>query len=597
MRGQKPAAHITIPCLSLLHADSGGSHGGLRSPRLSFSPVSKICTNLYKSWVSARSPFASAESWGFLLGLMWIRRASALLRGIRCPRRFAAPRMLLRAGSAPSSSLTSYCGSDSGFCWNKHRLHLMLGIIISGQTVIILGSNQNSVFAQDASVAEEATENDQGQVYVTGLRKIEDGSVISNGKLDEAEKFFQAALDEATKGFGAKDPHVASSCNNLAELYRVKKAYEKAEPLYLEAINILEDTFGAVDVRVGAALHNLGQFYLALRKLEQARKCYERALKIKGRVLGYGHTEYADTMYHLGRVLHLQGKEKEAEDLIRESIRILEEAGLGESATCIRRMRYLTQIPLNSNRLAEAENFQRKILHILELSKGWDSIDTVIAAENLALTLQSLGNLIEAKELLERCLAARQKIFPQNHVQVAANMLHLARVAMLNSNNLRKVKVSEASGELDNAKLLLNTSVRIVKDILGSSGMNQNSFKSSNSEGEKDRHVALIIQLQSLDSLGLLDVQRRELVEARETFEYPIEVEHALRDCISIFKEPCTRSMVLDARTVKKEYLSCLKHLRNLATTTMEESQKSIVLQELIDEAQRIEAELLPRRH
>ncbi|XP_065047727.1 uncharacterized protein LOC135678627 isoform X3 [Musa acuminata AAA Group] len=543
---------------------------------------------------------------------MWIRRASALLRGIRCPRRFAAPRMLLRAGSAPSSSLTSYCGSDSGFSWNKHRLDLMLGIIISGQTaVIILRSNQNSVFAQDASVAEQATENDQGQVY-TGLRKIEDGSVISNvhtskwriftdngrdlflkGKLDEAEKFFQAALDEAMKGFGAKDPHVASSCNNLAELYRVKKAYEKAEPLYLEAINILEDTFGADDVRVGAALHNLGQFYLALRKLEQARKCYE----IKGRVLGYGHTQYADTMYHLGRVLHLQGKKKEAEDLIRESIRILEEAGLGESATCIRRMRYLTQILLNSNRLAETENFQRKILHILELSKGWDSIDTVLAAENLALTLQSLGNLIEAKELLERCLVARQNIFPQNHVQVAGNMLHLARVAMLNSNNLRKLKVSEASSELDIAKLLLNTSVRIAKDILGSSGMNQNSFKSSHSEGEKDRHVALIIQLQSLDSLGLLDVQRRELVEARETFEYPFEVEHALRDCISIFTEPCTRSMVLDAPNVKKEYLSCLKHLHNLATTTMEESQKSIVLQELIDEAQRIEAELLPRRH
>lgn len=55
--------------------------------------------------------------------------------------------------------------------------------------------------------------------------------------------------------------------------------------------------------------------------------------------------------------------------------------------------------------------------------------------------------------------------------------------------------------------------------------------------------------------------------------------------------------MVLDAPNVKKEYLSCLKHLHNLATTTMEESQKSIVLQELIDEAQRIEAELLPRRH
>lgn len=52
-------------------------------------------------------------------------------------------------------------------------------ILVCGTAVIILRSNQNSVFAQDASVAEQATENDQGQVY-TGLRKIEDGSVISN---------------------------------------------------------------------------------------------------------------------------------------------------------------------------------------------------------------------------------------------------------------------------------------------------------------------------------------------------------------------------------------------------------------------------------
>ncbi|RWW22056.1 hypothetical protein GW17_00013763 [Ensete ventricosum] len=109
---------------------------------------------------------------------------------------------------------TSYCDSGSGFSWNKHRLDLMLGFIISGQT----GTSFNTFDAYFLS----------------------------------------------------------------AELYRVKKAYEKAEPLYLKAINILEDTFGADDVRyghvsisVGAALHNLGQFYLALRKLEQARKCYE----------------------------------------------------------------------------------------------------------------------------------------------------------------------------------------------------------------------------------------------------------------------------------------------------------------------------------
>lgn len=34
-----------------------------------------------------------------------------------------------------------------------------------------------------------------------------------------------------------------------AELYRVKKDFEKAEPLYTEAINILEEYFGVNDVR------------------------------------------------------------------------------------------------------------------------------------------------------------------------------------------------------------------------------------------------------------------------------------------------------------------------------------------------------------
>lgn len=41
------------------------------------------------------------------------------------------------------------------------------------------------------------------------------------GRLDEAEKYFTRALEEAKKGFGEEDPHVASSCNNLVTLLTV----------------------------------------------------------------------------------------------------------------------------------------------------------------------------------------------------------------------------------------------------------------------------------------------------------------------------------------------------------------------------------------
>ncbi|KAK4410559.1 hypothetical protein Sango_0128900 [Sesamum angolense] len=43
-------------------------------------------------------------------------------------------------------------------------------------------------------------------------------------------------------------------------------------------------------------------------------------------------------------VLHLQGKEKDAEDLIVDSIRILEAGGRGESFLCLRRLQYLAQV-------------------------------------------------------------------------------------------------------------------------------------------------------------------------------------------------------------------------------------------------------------
>ncbi|KAF9626572.1 hypothetical protein IFM89_035457 [Coptis chinensis] len=135
-------------------------------------------------------------------------------------------------------------------------------------------------------------------------------------------------------------------------------------------------------MRVGAALHNLGQFYLVQWQLEKAHIYYERALKIKGRVLGHGHTDYADTMYHLGTVMYLEGKENDSETLIRNSISILEEGGQVESFTCLRRLRYLSRILLKSNRLTEAENVQRRILHIMELSKGRKSLETAIAAEH-----------------------------------------------------------------------------------------------------------------------------------------------------------------------------------------------------------------------
>nr|XP_043621803.1 protein KINESIN LIGHT CHAIN-RELATED 3 isoform X2 [Erigeron canadensis] len=349
----------------------------------------------------------------------------------------------------------------------------------------------------------------------TDFRKLDETSVVSNihtskwrvftdnardlflqGKLEDAERLFVGALEQAKQGFGIRDPHVASSCNNLAELYRVKKAFDKAEPLYLEAISILEASYGDEDIRVGAALHNLGQFYLVQKKVDEALTCYERALKIKRRALGEGHADYAETMYHLGKVLYLKGNAKDAEVLIKDSIRIIEEGGQAESLLCMRRLQYLVQIYINVGKFPDALNIQRKILHTMEMSKGWESLETVIAAESLALIiLKSSGSLMEAKELLQRCLDSRRKLLPQDHIQIAANMLHMARVECL---LYKKTSgdISEAAILIDNARDHLGNAIRIAQQTLdkfSKQGVTRNSYEVGRTDKHTQRTALLIL--------------------------------------------------------------------------------------------------------
>ncbi|CAN7058660.1 unnamed protein product [Brassica rapa subsp. trilocularis] len=547
------------------------------------------------------------------------RIMSSLLRRTHSFSSSRAPVSTTFASSLSVKPKISYQNDYGGHTRKLHLLDPRLWIIFSGQAAI-LGFCGNVALAEDDPIKPRSGDSTDG----SGLERIEDGSVVSNihtskwrvftdsgrehffqGKLEPAERLFGSAIQEAKEGFGERDPHVASACNNLAELYRVKKEFDKAEPLYLEAVSILEEYYGPEDVRVGATLHNLGQLYLVQRKLEEARSCYERALKMKRRVLGHNHPDYAETMYHLGTVLHLQGKDTDAEALILDSLKILEacqylhdklkfDNGQGESMTYIRRLRYLSQIYIRSSRLADAENIQRKLLHMMELSKGWNSMETVIAAEALAVTLQLSGQLSEAQELFEKCLNTQKKLLPEGHIQIGGNFLHMAKTFMLQASQLRGTDNSEALSKLEKAKNYLGDSSRIAKDFLlklkNQKGKEQKQGKSSETLRNYE-HAALVILLRSLESLAVLETSKNEIPEAKE--RDPHAAEDALLECLSAYKEFGCGSQLQDSPEVKTEYVTCLKYLSVLLANkeTMEASPISIA--ELKEEGKRIEMDLL----
>lgn len=163
---------------------------------------------------------------------MFLRRVADNLRKFRnFPSAFAAASFAKkRTNSLFVSERIKFFGGD--YTRNGRQKRTFQWVLLSGQAAIIIGIQVSPALAEDNSIYTNSG-NTSG-IEMNGLRRIEDGSVVSNihtskwrvftdnardyflqGKLDEAEKLFLSALQEAKEGFGERDPHVASACNNL----------------------------------------------------------------------------------------------------------------------------------------------------------------------------------------------------------------------------------------------------------------------------------------------------------------------------------------------------------------------------------------------
>lgn len=110
---------------------------------------------------------------------------------------------------------------------------------------------------------------------------------------------------------------------------------------------------------------------------------------------------------------------------------------------------------------------------------------------------------------------------------------------------------------------------------------------------KREGHAALVILLQSLDTLGLVETTKQELLESQGEHLPNVEAENVLLQCISSYKEFEAEKLISDSPKVKTEYLSCMKHLLSLMIDTG--NKDKVTLKDLDDEIKRVEAEIYDR--
>ena len=275
-------------------------------------------------------------------------------------------------------------------------------------------------------VVENAKGSDHPSV-ATSLNNLAE-IYIDQGRYGEAEPLRKRALAILEKARGSDHLDVVSSLNGLARIYVSQGRYGEAEPLRKRALAIREKALGPDHPDVATALNNLAQIYRNQGRYSEAEPLHKRALAIWEKALGSDHPDVATSLNNLATIYIHQGRYGESEPLQKRALAIREKELGPEHSDVAISLNNLAQNHSNQGRYGEAELLQKRALAIWEKALGPDHPDVALSLNNLAEIYRNQGRDAEAEPLYKRALAIFEKAYGSDHLNVAYSLNNLALI-------------------------------------------------------------------------------------------------------------------------------------------------------------------------
>ena len=288
------------------------------------------------------------------------------------------------------------------FCWNG---------LAQGQDPLAQLKQQcdqlerNSKWSEAIAVAEKIlalTEEKHGEEHAETVDAMHTLARLVNCNDDHPrdEQLWQRTLAIEEKLFGMDSPEAARSLRTLGNLSSYRGEYEKAEELLQRARQNLEAAPPAYDLELGKVLCSLGQLYcFSLGDFNRAESALMRAIETLERSRGADGEEY------LARSLDTLG-----------------------------------QLHLKLGDFAKAEPLLVRSLRFREKNLGTKHAATAFAMGNLALLYSMCGNVGQAEQLFQGCLAIEEEVFDSSEQEKMFYTLLQFGGMYLNSGELAKAE-------------------------------------------------------------------------------------------------------------------------------------------------------------
>jgi CHAT domain-containing protein len=249
--------------------------------------------------------------------------------------------------------------------------------------------------------------------------------LYQEGKYAEAIVVFEKAKTQAEKEFGKEHPDYATSCNNLAELYRKQGLYSKAEPLLVEAKNVVEKVLGKEHSDYAMSCNNLALLYKDQGLYSKAEPLYVEAKNIREKVLGREHPSYATSCSNLAVLYYNQGLYSKAEPLYVEAKNIREKVLGKEHPDYATTCNNLAALYEKQGLYSKAEPLYVEAKNIVEKVLGKEHPSYATSCNNLAGLYEKQGLYSKAEPLLVEAKNIRARALGKEHPDYAISCNNL----------------------------------------------------------------------------------------------------------------------------------------------------------------------------
>ncbi|NEQ42226.1 MAG: tetratricopeptide repeat protein [Leptolyngbya sp. SIOISBB] len=239
------------------------------------------------------------------------------------------------------------------------------------------------------------------------------------GQYNEARSLLQSALALRQKLLGEVHPNVATSLNNLADLYKDQRQYSEAESMYRQSLEIRKLLLGETNLDAATSLNNLAVVLKAVDKFREAELLNLKALEIRRKLLGNDHLDVAESLNNLGALYFAHERYEEAKSLFKEAL-ALKNKLLGEKhPRTINSLNSLAILYRKQTQYEKAEAIYHQVISLSSEVFGEFSHQRADYLNNLADFYSSQRKFSVAERYLKEALEIQKHFLGEEHPTIA----------------------------------------------------------------------------------------------------------------------------------------------------------------------------------